>query len=292
MHRPPLSVRHDKAALERYREDLHEGVTPWMHQGVLVWAEQFFLTGEKLRRAEQALRIQLDWSNYLAPSSVFGVIEDPGAVRASLLDNLRDPVIGLDLLDYCLGLCVVARSDEFFDSDTAQDLEVILARSGSAWTVGRYSDGRRYCLEKRVDPTVEGAARREMKQQSNAAEYLRSAWHHVYGRNRNPSIAYLDAVRAVEAAARPVVTPTDDRTTLGKMISALQDKPQKWGTVIGDVETVRQMMETIWKSHRDRHGTDDTTTPLNVSQAEAEAAVQIGVTLVHLFRSGAIQRIS
>ena len=48
-------------------------------------------------------------------------------------------------------------------------------------------------------------------------------------------------------------------------------------------------MEMIWKSQFDRHGTDDTARPLNVSQPEAEAAVQIGVTLVQLFRTGAIR---
>ena len=49
-------------------------------------------------------------------------------------------------------------------------------------------------------------------------------------------------------------------------------------------------MATIWKSQFDQHGTDDTTRPLNVSQPEAEAAVQMSVTLVQLFRTGAIRR--
>ena len=149
---------------------------------------------------------------------------------------------------------------------------------------------RRWGLKRRVDETVLAAANEEMNQRSNAAEYLRRAWHHVYGRNPNPSTAYHDAVRAVKAAARPVVTPKDDEATLGKMIPALLDKPEKWETVIGNVDTVRKMMATIWKSQFDRHGTDDTTKPLNVSQPEAEAAVQMGVTLVHLFRTGAIRR--
>ena len=110
-----------------------------------------------------------------------------------------------------------------------------------------------------------------MSEQSDAAGYLRSAWHHVYGRNPNPSTAYRDAVRAVEAAARPVVTPTDDLATLGKMIYDLGVKPEKWGTVIGDVSTVRKMMETIWKSQLDRHGTDDTAKPLNVLQRRSRS---------------------
>ncbi len=95
-------------------------------------------------------------------------------------------------------------------------------------------------------------------------------------------------MRAVEAAARPVVTPTDDLATLGKMIYDLGVKPEKSETVIGDVDTVRKMMKTVWQSQRDRHGTDDTTKPLNVSQPAAEAAAQMAVTLVQLFRAEAI----
>ena len=140
-----------------------------------------------------------------------------------------------------------------------------------------------------MDATVLAAADREKAQRSKAAEYLRTAWHYLYGRNPIPSSAYRDAVRAVEAAARPVVTPNDELATLGKMIHALRDKPDKWETVIGDVDTVRMMMRTIWKSQSDRHGTDDPAKPRNVSQPEAEAAVQIAVTLVHLFRTGAIR---
>ena len=241
--------------------------------GVFRWACRTFYSDRDLEIAEQYFQVRLDWSA-VHRSTDTGV--------ASLL-----ALMGLDLLDYCLGV-----EDEDEDSaDYAAELEEILARSGSAWTVGTDHE-QRWCLTRRVDETVLEAATEEMKQPSNAAEYLRSSWHHVYGRNPNPSTAYHDAVRAVEAAARPVVTPKDDQATLGKMIPAFRDKPEKWGIVIGDVDTVRKMMETIWKSQFDRHGTDDTTKPLNVSQAEAEAAVQMGVTLVQLFRTGAIRRIS
>ena len=97
------------------------------------------------------------------------------------------------------------------------------------------------------------------------------------------------AIKAVEAAARPVVIPKDKLATLGKMIAAIRDKPQKWETVIGEVDTVRIMMDTIWKDQVDRHGTDDPKRPLTVKQPEAEVAVQFAVTLVQLFRTGAIR---
>ena len=277
MKRPPLSVRHDEAALESYQE-LYEEIPEWMTEGVSRWACRTFYSNRDLEVAEQYLRVRLDWSAIHQST-------DTGVAQLLALKQL-------DLLDYCLGDDDDDDDDDDeYSADYAADLEEILARSGSAWTVGTDHESR-WCLTRRVDETVLEAATEEIKQQSNAAEYLRRAWHHVYGRNPNPSTAYHDAVRAVEAAARPVITPRDDQATLGKMIPALRDKPEKWGTVIGDVDTVRKMMKTILKSQFDRHGTDDTTKPLNVSQPEAEAAVQMAVTLVQLFRTGAIWRIS
>ena len=239
-----------------------------MHAGASDWASRFFGRDSDLQKAEQALRAQLDWNNFFA-------------ARRSLLVMLQHPVRGLDLLDYCLWCD--------YEFGIAEDLQAILYRSGSAWKVGRDLNGRS-CLEKRVDSTVEEAARREMEKQGNAAMHLQSAWHHAYRRNPDPSKAFSEAVKAVEAAARPVVSPKDQLATMGRMIGVMKATPQKWGTVIGEVDTVRMMMGTIWKSQVDRHGTDDPNRP-PVKQPEAEAAVQIAVTLVHLFRTRAIHSI-
>jgi hypothetical protein len=43
------------------------------------------------------------------------------------------------------------------------------------------------------------------------------------------------------------------------------------------------MAALVWKSQFDRHGTDDASLPLNVSQAEADAAVHISIALVRIF---------
>ena len=251
-----------------------------MASGAADWVTPFFTTYEAygdepavpaMQQAERILRVQLNW-------------EGSYEAQGSLLSRLRYDEPGLDLLDFCLDRC----EDEII----ALGLEVILDEAGSAWTVGFDSD-RRFCLERRVDPTVEEATRREVAQQSNAATHLRSAWHHAYRRNPDPSKAYSDAIKAVEAAARPVVSPKDQLATLGKMISAMRDKPGKWETVIGvdgDVDAVRTMMDTIWEGQTDRHGTPDPNKP-PVKQPAAEAAVQIAVTLVHLFRTGAIHSI-
>jgi hypothetical protein len=51
--------------------------------------------------------------------------------------------------------------------------------------------------------------------------YLATAWNRAYGRNPDPSGAYRDAIRAVEASAKPIILPADPVATLGKMIAAL-----------------------------------------------------------------------
>lgn len=276
MARAPLSARHDPERFKEYNA-LHDGVPDWMLESAQQWTKQFLYfngrpSASKVAEAEQYLRVRLNRNGIV--SEEYHAIED-------LLSRMTDGALGLDLIDYCLGLSGESASQP-------ANLQVILDRSGSAWTVGRDEEGN-FCLERRVDATVEAAARAEMAETGNGAAYLRSAWHLAYGRDPNASAAYRDAIRAVEAAARPTVTPNDAVATLGKMIPALRDAPQKWETEIGDVETVRKMMEAVWQAQHDRHGTDDETKPVNVSQPEAEAAVQYAVTLVHLFRTGVIR---
>lgn len=250
-----------------------------MQSGAKAWIQPFFLDERGWGRAgvirdlEQHLRIQLQWrgSNDLMRARVAG----------NQVLELIEQGHGLDTLDFCAGRCE-------HDQRRFAQLQKLLDSCGSAWTTGIAGDGRP-CLEKRVDPAVEASARAEIGQGGKASAYLRDSWHHAYGRDPNPSASYRDAIRAVEAAARPVVSPNDSMATLGKMIAALRDGPNRWTVEIGEVETVRQMMATVWKNQHDRHGTDDEATPVNVSQAEAEAAVQMAVTLVHFFRSGVIR---
>ena len=125
--------------------------------------------------------------------------------------------------------------------------------------------------------------------------YLRKAWGATYGRNPQPDTAYRDAVRAVEAAAIPIVRPSRSPPTLGLVITELHDRPERFATRLNPspplepIETVRQMLSLLWKSQRDRHGVDDDV-PLTVSQQEAEDALALAVTLVRWFDTGAVYR--
>ena len=79
------------------------------------------------------------------------------------------------------------------------------------------------------------------------------------------------------------------------MLADLRNKPSKWTTVLTppapvvDIQAVIGMIELPWKAQLDRHGSPSPAAPLHVSQAEAEAALHIAASLVHLFTSGGIQ---
>jgi hypothetical protein len=66
-----------------------------------------------------------------------------------------------------------------------------------------------------------------------AHHHLMTGWSKIASRFPDPSGAYREAVRGVEAAAKPVVTPNDDLATLGKMIRAIEGAPGKWTFVLG-----------------------------------------------------------
>lgn len=207
-----------------------------------------------------------------------------GALDALAKEVASNGPRALDVLD---GVLMMSRSLGAYNA--ADELNLILAASGSAWTVGEQPDGTP-CLQRRVESTTEAAARIEFSAESRAARHLSIAWDKVYGRTPDASAAYREAVRGVEAAARPIVTPDDSLATLGKMIRALEDKPSKWSAEIGSIEAFTQMLRQLWTSQLDRHGTDDESVPLSVSPAQAEAAVHLAMTLVHWLRSSTVRR--
>jgi hypothetical protein len=112
------------------------------------------------------------------------------------------------------------------------------------------------------------------------------------GRDPDPSTAYRESIRAVEVVAKPIVSPENNRATLGTVIRDMKAKPEKWVVRLDNssTEQVIAMCELLWKGQTDRHGSDDPEVPLNVSQEEADSAFYIALALVRLFASGAVTR--
>lgn len=170
--------------------------------------------------------------------------------------------------------------------DAAESLETILRLGGSHWrVVGDH-------LEARVDDNVREAVERarQVTKGTSAFTHLGNAWVACYGRNPNPGHAYSEAIKAVENAAAPIVTPNDMKAQLGKIRGALDANSLVWQFSIapGDISAVTAMMTTLEKGQTDRHAGNLPTTP--VSPEAAEAAVLLGATLVHWFATGAVKR--
>jgi hypothetical protein len=116
--------------------------------------------------------------------------------------------------------------------------------------------------------------------------HLTSAWNHAFGRNPDPSRAYAESIKAVEAAAIPVVSPNNSKATLGTVLGDLKAAPQKWQLVlsrpsttgIAPVEVVTHLVSLLWANQTDRHA------PVQpIDQSQAEEAVHIALMLVHTF---------
>jgi len=99
-------------------------------------------------------------------------------------------------------------------------------------------------------------------------------------------------VRAVESAARPVVTPNDLKATLGTLLGQLKAQGHLYVTTgrsdaNGGVGAVIAMMEMLWQQQTDRHGANPT---VPATQERTEFLVPIAAALVHAFTSGAVRR--
>jgi hypothetical protein len=277
----PLSVR-DSVETDEY-EALDPGVPVWLTSTLRGWVKSLLLvpyaTGkaavseDRLQAIERAARLD-----------IFNMgQQDKFHAQANLLNlATREPARFLDAVDFMLAT--------YASEAQAEKLERYLEAGGSLWRV--VGHGSRFRLERRVEATTADAFETASRA-GRAGQMLRRAWHAAYGRDPDPSTAYRDAVRAVEAAGRPVILPNDDLATLGKMNGTIRATPHRFTFAMtpsgGEgIEKVLGMMELLWEAQHDCHGDADEDKPRNVEQAEAEAAVLLAVTLVQWFNSGAV----
>lgn len=125
-----------------------------------------------------------------------------------------------------------------------------------------------------------------------AAEHLRRAWSKAFARRSDPNGACLEAVAAIEVAAKPVVCPNNSKATLGTIIRDMNSKPSKWTTdteADADIEKIVAMLELVWTGHF-RHG--DEAKPIDVTRDGGMMIVQLASVLVHWFRSGRVRSCS
>jgi hypothetical protein len=241
-----------------------------------------------------------DFGKYIDASRLDGLeidlrLESPlrsgsaGGQFDELTDRMRqDDEFALDVIDWMLHHAVRFGSEVYFDRRTAA-LNALLQQGGSAWEVTKQD--REYRLTRRAVGPVREVLEETAGAATRAHHHLSTAWSKLVGRDPDSSGAYRESVRAVEAVAKPIILPRDPKATMGQMIPAMRDKPEKWQTVIGTVDDLRDQMEAVWKGQLDRHGTDDETVPLSVSQEEADAAFSTCLNLVRQFAGGHISMV-
>lgn len=266
---------------------LVDGVQPWMFNSYWDWITGQFVEHRRspnsratrrvfraslLRDVERSCRIHVPYVGSDAASGMEAVI---GAVRREGAE--------LRLADYLLSR--LATRDERLDH--------ILTESGSAWTVGHRAG--KYGLVRRVPEGVQDALDAAVSRAGRAGARLSEAWGAVFGVSPDPSRAYALAVKAVEDAAIPVVSPLDRSATLGKIIAVVRDQGA-WSLPMTREDsnfsshtTLLAMMQTLWTGQSDRHG-GDPAREVPVTQEAAEAAVLLAVPLVAWFSAGRVGR--
>lgn len=282
----PLSRRDDPS----YESDLFEGIPVHLRQSVDDWLSDAVRSlGSGIGSTSQAVYNRLE-----------RVLRLPGDTDGQMLTILLDayPEQSLDVIDALVRWTAAAyddtpqhkQKDRQFLVDRVVEMSHLLHEGGSAWKVAELPGGG-FGLQRRVTEAVAIAAEAQMSGDTSANRHLRFAWHHLYGRSPDPSQALDEAVKAIEAAGKPVISPTNSKATLGTMIADLRNKPEKWATSIGTVDQLRERLAAIW-TVQPRHGTDDPNAVVDVPQDVAEAAVHDALSIVHGFERRLIRLVS
>ncbi len=265
-------------------EVLVPGVPMWLREPLVAWLSGRLAKGEgegwfdtaRLVRIQNVLRLDL--------GAVSGNSITSGAWMRSVLRGLPEIDL-LRIVDYI----VSESSTGSRAAISLASLEGVLSQARSAYTVGKRSG--KLGLVDRVPEGVRVAAE-DVTTVPDAGPLLARAWAHIHGLEKNATAAYADAVRAVEAVAIPIVLGVNPDATLGTVIARMRDQgdwrlPLREHDHAPSAAMLVQMLRTLWRGHRDRHGAVDYS---DVTAEEARAGVSLAVTLVDWFASGAIAR--
>jgi hypothetical protein len=194
----------------------------------------------------------------------------------------------LDAVDMVLHEVATGRWS-FGDAGWKIEIARILDEGGSLWTVSKDGDA----LEERVLPAARDQLTAVDRQVGSAGEHIDNAWRAAYGRTPNASRAYSEAIKAVEAAAAPVVSPKNLKATLGTIRGDLTAAKDRWNFAIASappghsIDVVLALIGSLWEGQSDRHG--GTTRTRVPTDDAARAAVHMAITLVQWFQNGAIR---
>jgi hypothetical protein len=265
---------------------LHPGVPEHLVDPLVEWIKDY-ADHRVLREAALTAEVAYaptnpDYERHRTPALIRGINAAPDTAKAFL--NVVDAILFIRTHDpESAGWEVHREQAKIVAAECAKSLDKILRLGGSKWhVVGDHLEAR---LHNNVREAVE-QAREQAK--GSASKHLGEALRACFGRTPNPGRAYSEAFKAAEAAAKPVISPKDSVTTLGRMNGELKANPGLWRFAIapGDVQPVISAMSTLIDGQTDRHGGGS----VPITQEAAESALLLAATLVHWFATGAVAR--
>ncbi|WP_420369388.1 hypothetical protein [Curtobacterium sp. L1-20] len=248
------------------------GVPEWLRPEV-----GQFLARSARRRPHWLVEYRLTRRNTVDYDELFEHVDTVDIVKALGEDE------SLNLVDFVLRFGDPQRQH-------VEELAHWLQIGGSMWRVGqRFGHPG---LEQRVPTSLQNIADAAMDAPGGAGDLLADAWAAAFGVQPDPEVAYMKTVKAVEAAAVPLIYSDYKLATLGKVIKRLEDR-KEWtlgfrleGAGVDSGEMLLAMMRTIWRGHADRHGGQADYQPS--SQSDAESAVLLATVLIQLITSGKV----
>ena len=273
----PLSVRRN----QRQPFTPVDGIPDFLWQYALNWIENVLDND-----ASMVCALSID----LRLERVGSYLEYRGAnyaIRTYLEETQHDQYTVLDVIDWLLG----------HGCGQADALEYILKPAGHVLRVS--PDGDR--LVERIDPALWDEYEQVTQPDDQASQYMQEAWSLAFGRNPNVGDAWSKAIKAIETLLKPIVSPKNNKATIGSMTSELRQSPDKWECKLPDreykangetnvkpgIEVFIDVLATIGYQP-DRHGSDQ---PQDVDEATARSVVFLATTVVGWLRDGTLRTI-
>ena len=150
----------------------------------------------------------------------------------------------------------------------------------------------------RIDPALWNEYEQVTQLDDQASQYMQEAWALAFGRNPNASDAWSKVIKAIETLLKPIVSPKNDKATIGSMVSSLRQAPNKWKCKLPDreyksngeinvkpgIEVFIDALATIGYQP-DRHGSDQ---PQEIDETTARSILFLATTVVGWLRYGAL----
>ena len=277
----PLSVRRNQQS----EFSLVDNVPQFMRHGIKGWIQQA-INGDNRLVAQMALELRIDElsdniDNFYPDDAVIACIQRSGPW------DMYDESLALDVIDWLLD----------HGCGHAQSLEHILKSAGHVLRVS--PDGSR--LVERIEPTLWDEYEQVTRLDDQASQYMQEAWALAFGRNPNVGDAWSKAIKAIETLLKPIVSPKNNKATIGSMTSELRQAPDKWECKLPDreykangetnvkpgIEVFIDALATIGYQP-DRHGSDQ---PQDVDEATARSVLFLATTVVGWLRDGILSTI-